>query len=110
MVAAAHRLAFVLALVVAFVVLQTGWVRACPDGCADEDPTACTDGEEHEEHEASCGLACTDCVGCSGAARALLAERSWQPMASCLTLALDTRVAELTPSPEPDRIDRPPRA
>ena len=108
-VAAAHRLALVLALVVAFVAMQTGWACAYGDGCAEEAPKACNDDHEDEDR-APCGPACTDCVGCSGPARALLAVQPWTPMASCLRVTLDTHVAELARQAAPDRIDRPPRA
>jgi hypothetical protein len=104
--AAAHRLAFVLTLVVAFMALQTGWACAYGDGCADEATPTCND----DEGQAPCGPTCTDCVGCSGPARALLADRQWLPMPSCLTLELDAYVVELAPETEPDRLDRPPRA
>jgi len=112
-VAVAHRLALVLTLVVAFVAMQTGWACAYGDGCADEAPQACNDDHEDEddhEGESPCGPACTDCVGCSGPARALLAEQQWKPMASCLRVALSTHVVALVPEAEPPRIDRPPRA
>jgi hypothetical protein len=105
--AAAHRWAFVLTLVLAFMALQTGWACTYGDGCEDEAPQTYAGGDEHE---APCAPTCTDCVGCSGPARALLAGQEWQPMASCVTVELDTRVAELAPRAEPDRIDRPPRA
>lgn len=114
-----HRLVLVLTLVFAFVAMQTGWACAYGDGCEDESAQACADGDAHgdehgDEHgdagEAPCGPACSDCVGCSGPARALLAAQTSIPAASCLTVALDTRVAELAPEAQPDRIDRPPRA
>ena len=116
MAAAAHRLAFVLTLVVAFVALQTGWSCAYAGACEGDarEPLAAGDepgdahGDDHGD-EAPCAPTCTDCVGCCPA-RALLAEQAWTPMASCLTVELDTRVAELAPESEPGRIDRPPRA
>jgi hypothetical protein len=108
---AGHRLVLVLTLVVAFVALQTGWACTYGGGCEDEAPQTCADGDDHDdEGEAPCAPTCTDCVGCSGPARALLAAQAWTPMASCLTVELDTRVAELAPEAESDRIDRPPRA
>jgi hypothetical protein len=108
-----HRVALVLTLVVMFVAMQTGW--ACTyadDDCAEEAaPQACSDDhDDHDDEAAPCGPACSDCVGCSGPARALLAEQRWTPMASCMTVALDTHVAALAPEAEHERLDRPPRA
>jgi hypothetical protein len=94
-------------LVVAFMALQTGWACAYGDGCDDE----ASEHSDHDEDESPCGPTCTDCVGCSGPVRALLADRDWtQPLASCPTVEPHTRVVELPPDVEPDRIDRPPRA
>jgi hypothetical protein len=107
-----RRLSLVLTLVVAFVAMQTGWACTYADDCAeDEASQAC--GDDHDDHEdeaAPCGPTCSDCIGCSGPARALLAEQRWTPKASCMTVALDTHVAELAPEAEHERIDRPPRA
>lgn len=105
-----RRLVLVLTLVVAFVALQTGWARAYGGGCDDEAPQACADGDAHDDAgEGPCAPTCTDCVGCSGPARALLAARATIPAASCLTVEVHARVDELAPEAQPDRIDRPPR-
>lgn len=114
MVVLTRRVALVLTLVVMFVAMQTGWACAYADDRAEEASQACSDEhddqDDHDDQAAPCGPACSDCVGCSGPARALLAEQRWSPMASCMTVALDTRVVELAPEAQHQRIDRPPRA
>jgi len=101
-----HRIGLVLALLVTFTALQTGWTRIVADTCVDEDPQTCAD----EDEDGPCSPTCVDCHGCPGPARALIAERPQVPEATPTILALVEASVDLHPRDQARRIERPPRA
>lgn len=116
----ARHLGIVMAVIVAFVALQTGSAcafpvaeRDCADDCADEPADDCD--EEHapawaDEHKSPCPPACADCPGCAGPSSAVLAAVDRAPEPRMRPVVLEGSVIELVPIAHRERVDRPPRA
>ena len=104
MLALVRRIGLVLAVVVTFVALQTGWARTVADGC-DDGAESCVEDDEAEP----CAPSCTDCHGCAGPTRALVGPVSTAPLAAMGAVVLAAHIDAPMPEGDVDRIDRPPR-
>lgn len=101
-----RRLGLVLALLVAFVALQTGWARAVEDPCASDEDIACAEASE----PLSCAPSCADCHGCAGPARALLAPVTFAARPTSHRIGAEAPLPSAQHREHHVRIDRPPRA
>jgi hypothetical protein len=99
-----RRIGLVLAVILTFVALQTGWARTVTDGC-DDGAESCVEDDGAEP----CAPSCTDCHGCAGPTRALVGPVSTAPRAAMHAVVLRARIVELFAEGDVDRIDRPPR-
>jgi hypothetical protein len=115
-----RRLGLVLAVVFAFIAMQTGSACAfsvseteCADDCADAPADECND--EHalecsEDHGVPCTPACADCPGCSGPSSAVLRGADHSPQPRTRPVVIGDVLTELVPTAHGERIDRPPCA
>ncbi|MBC8071019.1 MAG: hypothetical protein IAG13_22030 [Deltaproteobacteria bacterium] len=99
--------AVVVVLLLAFVLQQTGAARSMFDPCADEDAQG--DGCA-EPGEGDCAPSCTDCTGCAGPSRGLVAQTSFAPVVPLIGTLPASWVVSLVGEEPHTRLDRPPRA
>lgn len=108
MTAIVRSAGIVLVLLLAFVLQQTGAARSVFDPCADASAQGDGCGEPGE---GDCAPSCTDCSGCAGPARGLVAQTSFAPVVPHIDAALPiSRLVSLVGEEPHTRLDRPPRA
>ena len=105
MLALVRRIGLVLAVIVTFAALQTGWGRTVGNDCE-----AAAESCVEDEGTDPCAPSCTDCHGCAGPTRALVERAPTAPLAAMHAVVLRTHDVELVARGDVDRIDRPPRA